>query len=78
MLIGDLMTLYLFEILSFTSFTWVIHEQTKGRSKQIYLSFIAVFGGLVLFMGLACSTTRPGLCLSPTLKRLWTPARTGG
>ena len=55
MLSGDLMTSFIFfEILSFTSFTWVIHEQTKEavRAGYTYL-FIAVIGGLVLFMGLA-------------------------
>ena len=55
MLSGDLMTAFLFfEILSFTSFTWVIHEETEGavRAGYTYL-FIAVIGGLVLFMGLA-------------------------
>ena len=55
MLSGDLMTAFIFfEILSFTSFTWVIHEETPGavRAGYTYL-FIAVIGGLVLFMGLA-------------------------
>ena len=54
MLSGDLMTAFLFfEILSFTSFTWVIHEETKEavRAGYTYL-FIAVIGGLILFMGL--------------------------
>ena len=55
MLSGDLMTTFIFfAILSFTSFTWVIHEQTKEAVKAGYTYlFIAVFGGLVLFMGLA-------------------------
>ena len=55
MLSADLMTSFIFfEILSFTSFTWVIHEETPGavRAGYTYL-FIAVIGGLVLFMGLA-------------------------
>ena len=54
MLSADLMTAFVFfEILSFTSFTWVIHEETSGaiRAGYTYL-FIAVIGGLVLFMGL--------------------------
>ena len=54
MLSADLMTAFVFfEILSFTSFTWVIHEQTPEavRAGHTYL-FIAVIGGLVLFMGL--------------------------
>ena len=55
MLSGDLMTAFIFfEILSFTSFTWVIHEQTEDAIKAGYTYlFIAVIGGLVLFMGLA-------------------------
>ena len=54
MLSADLMTSFIFfEILSFTSFTWVIHEQTAEaiRAGYTYL-FIAVIGGLVLLMGL--------------------------
>ena len=54
MLSADLMTAFVFfEILSFTSFTWVIHEQTREaiRAAYTYL-FIAVIGGLVLFLGL--------------------------
>ncbi len=54
MLSADLMTTFVFfEILSFTSFTWVIHEQTAEaiRAGYTYL-FIAVIGGLVLLMGL--------------------------
>ena len=54
MLSADLMTSFVFfEILSLTSFTWVIHEETAGaiRAAYTYL-FIAVIGGLVLFMGL--------------------------
>ena len=53
MLSADLYTTFVFfEILSFTSFTWVIHEQTKEavRAGYTYL-FIAVIGGLVLLMG---------------------------
>ena len=55
MLSGDLLTAFLFfEILSFTSFTWVIHEENEGavRAGYTYL-FVAVIGGLILFMGLA-------------------------
>ena len=52
---ADLMTaLVFFEILSFTSFTWVIHEQTKEAVTAAYTYlFIAVTGGLVLLMGLS-------------------------
>ncbi len=55
MLSADMMTAFVFfEILSFTSFTWVIHEQSKEaiRAAYTYL-YIAVFGGMVLFMGLS-------------------------
>jgi len=54
MLSGDLMTTFIFfEILSLTSFTWVIHEQTEGAVKAGYTYlFIAVIGGLILLMGL--------------------------
>ena len=55
MLSADLLTTFVFfEILSFTSFTWVIHEQNPAAIKAGYTYlFIAVIGGLVLFMGLA-------------------------
>ena len=54
MLSADLMTTFLFfEILSFTSFTWVIHEETREAISAGYTYlFIAVIGGLVLFMGM--------------------------
>ena len=54
MLSADLMTAFVFfEVLSFTSFTWVIHEETEAaiRAGYTYL-FVAVIGGLLLFMGL--------------------------
>ena len=55
MLSADFMTTFVFfEILSFTSFTWVIHEETEDAVKAGYTYlFIAVIGGLVLFMGMA-------------------------
>ncbi len=54
MLSADFMTAFVFfEILSLTSFTWVIHEETKEAVKAGYTYlFIAVIGGLILFMGL--------------------------
>ena len=65
MLSADLMTaFFFFEILLFTSFTWVIHEETHDAVQAGYTYlFIAVIGGLVLFMGLAlvwrcCGTLR--------------------
>lgn len=54
MLSADLMTTYVFfEILSLTSFTWVMHERTAEaiRAGCTYL-FIAVTGALILLMGL--------------------------
>jgi len=54
MLSADFMTTFVFfEILSFTSFTWVMHDRTTQsvRAGYTYL-FIAIIGGLVLFMGL--------------------------
>jgi len=54
MLSADLMTAFVFfEILSFTSFTWVIHEETPDAVKaaKTYLA-VAVIGGLILFMGM--------------------------
>ncbi len=50
----DLFTAFVFfEIMSFTSFTWVIQEQTAGaiRAANTYLA-VAVIGGLVALMGL--------------------------
>lgn len=63
MLSADFLTTFaFFEILSLTSFTWVMHEQSEEaiHAGYTYL-FIAVFGGLVLLMGLfllydACGT----------------------
>lgn len=70
MLSGDLMTSFVFfEILSFTSFTWVIHEENTGaiRAGYTYL-FIAVIGGLILFMGLALMQNACGTLSFETLK----------
>ena len=53
-LAADLFTAFVFfEIMSFTSFTWVIQEQTPGaiRAAKTYLA-VAVIGGLVALMGL--------------------------
>ena len=54
MLSADLMTAFVFfEILSFTSFTWVIHEETwEAISAGYTYLFVAVIGGLLLLMGL--------------------------
>ncbi len=50
----DLYTTFIFfEIMSFTSYTWVAHEETKGamRAAETYLA-VAVIGGMVTLMGL--------------------------
>lgn len=51
---ADLYTAFVFfEIMSFTSYVWVLHEQTEGALKaaNTYLA-VAVIGGLVALMGL--------------------------
>lgn len=58
----DLFTaLIFFEIMSFTSYTWVIHEQTPGaiRAANTYLA-VAVIGGLAALMGLFLLQSRLG------------------
>ena len=74
MLSADLMTAFLFfELLSFSSFTWVIHEETAEavRAGYTYL-FIAVIGGLVLFMGLLLLQNTAGTLNFAGLGRLFT------
>ncbi len=59
---ADLMTTFIFfEMLSLTSFVWVIHEETAEaiRAAKTYF-FIAIIGGLVLFMGLALMSNELG------------------
>lgn len=51
---ADLYTTFIFfEIMSFTSYVWVAHDETEDalRSAQTYLA-VAVIGGLVMLMGL--------------------------
>ena len=53
-LADDLFTLFVFfEVMSFTSYVWVAWPETPGalRASQTYLA-IAVFGGMVLLVGL--------------------------
>ena len=53
-LAADLYTAFVFfEIMSFTSFPWVIQEETEGaiRAAKTYLA-VAVIGGLVALMGI--------------------------
>ncbi len=51
---GDLFTLFIFfEIMSFTSFVWVAHEQTGAAMRAAYTYVgISIIGGLVMLMGL--------------------------
>ncbi len=64
-LAGDLLTLFVFfEIMSFTSYVWVVQNETPEavRASETYL-FIAVIGGLTMLMGLfllyaSCGTLR--------------------
>ena len=58
----DLSTAFVFfEILSFTSYCWVIHEETLGamRAGQTYLA-IAILGGMAMLMGLMLLKARIG------------------
>ncbi len=51
---ADLMTTFIFfEIMSFTSYVWVAQEENQAalRAAETYLA-VAVFGGLVMLMGL--------------------------
>lgn len=51
---ADLFTTFVFfEVMSFTSYVWVVQEETKGAIKaaETYLA-VAVIGGMVLLMGL--------------------------
>ncbi len=50
----DLFTTFIFfEIMSFTSYTWVAHDETPGamRAAETYLA-VAVIGGMVMLVGL--------------------------
>ncbi|MBR4718963.1 MAG: sodium:proton antiporter [Lachnospiraceae bacterium] len=51
---ADLFTTFLFfEIMSFTSYTWVAHDETREslRAAETYLA-VAVIGGMIMLMGL--------------------------
>lgn len=61
-LASDLFTAFVFfEVMSFTSFTWVIQEENPGaiRAANTYLA-VAVIGGLVALMGLFLLQNRLG------------------
>ena len=51
---ADLFTTFIFfEIMSFTSYTWVAHDETPGamRAAETYLA-VAIIGGMVMLLGL--------------------------
>lgn len=51
---ADLMTTFIFfEMMSFTSYVWVVQEETKAalRAAETYLA-VAVIGGMVMLMGI--------------------------
>ncbi len=60
-----------FEIMSFTSYCWVAHEQTPGalRAAQTYLA-IAVLGGMAMLMGLMMLYQRVGSLAFDSLAHL--------
>ena len=76
-LAADLYTAFIFfEIMSFTSFTWVIQEETEGaiRAAKTYLA-VAVIGGLVALMGLFLIWKTLGTL---TISELYPAARAAG
>ena len=76
-LAADLYTAFVFfEIMSFTSFTWVIQEETEGaiRAARTYLA-VAVIGGLVALMGLFLIWRTLGTL---TVSELYPAAQTAG
>lgn len=59
---ADLFTTFIFfEIMSFTSYTWVAHDETPGalRAAETYLA-VAIIGGMVMLMGLLMLNTTLG------------------
>ena len=59
---ADLFTVFIFfEIMSFTSYTWVVHDETPEamRAGQTYLA-VAIFGGMAMLFGLAMLYTTAG------------------
>ncbi|MBQ1372436.1 MAG: NADH dehydrogenase [Oscillospiraceae bacterium] len=76
-LAADLYTSFVFfEIMSFTSFAWVIQEETEGaiRAAKTYLA-VAVIGGLVALMGLFLLWNRLGTL---TISALYPAAKAAG
>lgn len=73
----DLYTTFIFfEVMSFTSYVWVIHEETPEamRAGQTYLA-VAVIGGMVMLMGLFLLYTATGTLdlekLLPAVHAVW-------
>lgn len=67
---ADLFTVFIFfEIMSFTSYTWVVHDETPEamRAGQTYLA-VAIFGGMAMLLGLAILYTTAGTL---TLSKLY-------
>ena len=59
---SDLFTTFIFfEIMSFTSYTWVAHDETPGalRAAETYLA-VAIIGGMVMLVGLFLLYTQLG------------------
>ena len=74
---GDLYTSFVFfEMMSFTTFVWVIQEETEEaiRAAKTYLA-VAVIGGLVALMGLFLLWNRLGTL---TLRELYPAAKAAG
>lgn len=72
---ADLMTTFLFfEIMSFTSYVWVVQDERKEslRAGETYLA-IAVMGGLVMLMGLFMLYSMTGTLTISELHQAVTP-----
>ena len=80
MLSGDFMTAFIFfVVLSFTSFTWVIHERTSKaiRAANTYL-YIAVIGGLFVFIGILLLKNTVGTLIFSELRDACAGCAEGG
>ncbi len=74
----DLYTTFIFfEVMSFTSYCWVAHEETPGALKAAgtYLT-VAIFGGLTTLMGLFLLYFQQGTLAFDALKAAEGPAAT--
>ena len=68
-------TFIFFEIMSFTSYVWVAHDEKKEslRAAGTYLA-VAVIGGLVMLMGIFLLYSITGTLMFHELTGLWTKA----